>query len=85
MSGASERVGHERDGDRQVERKRLNCVLRIWGSQMRGSKDEALGFWIFEVNLADLIQQYVFYGEFDSGSERTLAACLRHASCTECF
>ena len=26
---------------------------------------------------------YVFYGEFDSGSERTLAACLRHASRTE--
>jgi hypothetical protein len=25
----------------------------------------------------------VFYGEFDSGSERTLAACLRHASRTE--
>jgi len=23
-----------------------------------------------------------FYGEFDSGSERTLAACLRHASRT---
>ena len=26
-----------------------------------------------------------FYGEFDSGSERTLAACLRHASRTEAF
>ena len=24
----------------------------------------------------------IFYGEFDSGSERTLAACLRHASRT---
>jgi len=26
-----------------------------------------------------------FYGEFDSGSERTLAACLRHASRTGSF
>jgi hypothetical protein len=26
--------------------------------------------------------QINFYGEFDSGSERTLAACLRHASRT---
>ena len=27
----------------------------------------------------------IFYGEFDSGSERTLAACLRHASRTGHF
>jgi hypothetical protein len=26
-----------------------------------------------------------FYGEFDSGSERTLAAWIRHASRTEIF
>lgn len=34
------------------------------------------GWWIYPLT-------YVFYGEFDSGSERTLAACLRHASRTE--
>jgi len=28
------------------------------------------------------MQHTFFYGEFDSGSERTLAACLRHASRT---
>jgi hypothetical protein len=35
-----------------------------------------------------LLKEYanrIFYGEFDSGSERTLAACLRHASRTGLF
>ena len=27
----------------------------------------------------------IYYGEFDSGSERTLAAWIRHASRTECL
>ena len=36
-------------------------------------------FWLVDANPLT----YVFYGEFDSGSERTLAACLRHASRTE--
>ena len=34
-----------------------------------------------------LVQQFlkIYYGEFDSGSERTLAAWIRHASRTECL
>ena len=59
----------------QAERKRLNCVLRVW-------KMRRVGLRARQVNLAVETQQYVFYGEFDSGSERTLAACLRHASRT---
>ena len=33
----------------------------------------------------DRNQANVFYGEFDSGSERTLAAWIRHASRTGLF
>ncbi len=37
-----------------------------------------------QVNLAVFMHSNMFfYGEFDSGSERTLAACLRHASRTD--
>ena len=34
-----------------------------------------------------MVQQFLklYYGEFDSGSERTLAAWIRHASRTECL
>lgn len=32
--------------------------------------------------LLEKVANRIFYGEFDSGSERTLAACLRHASRT---
>ena len=40
---------------------------------------EKIGF----IQWSRKIRQPNFYGEFDSGSERTLAACLRHASRTE--
>ena len=50
-----------------------------------GSSKKPLGGRGFsEVNFGSWSnpRAYVFYGEFDSGSERTLAACLRHASRT---
>ena len=75
------------EGVFRVERIRLNCVLRamIEGSGMRlgcsgGFRTEGIS----KVNFGRWSNPpaYVFYGEFDSGSERTLAACLRHASRT---
>ena len=67
--------------------KRLNCALRVWkGRAVRWMR-------IHQVNLEyeQLVSNdwdhflRIFYGEFDSGSERTLAACLRHASRTVSF
>ncbi len=57
------------------------CCVPKNGAQR---SEEALRGGIRTVNFVrDLrITAYVFYGEFDSGSERTLAACLRHASRT---
>ena len=38
-----------------------------------------------ELEKSSLVQQFlnIYYGEFDSGSERTLAAWIRHASRTK--
>jgi hypothetical protein len=78
-----------------VEKEKLNCAPR--GSRgPSGLRDKERGTVVFQagngegatkVNLEirfseKRIRQTVFYGEFDSGSERTLAACLRHASRT---
>ncbi len=70
----------------RVEREILNCVLRALGfpgcAVGEGSRAFRGSAEISEVNLGRMrIRPYVFYGEFDSGSERTLAAWIRHASC----
>ena len=66
--------------------KRLNCALRAIEGAWSRPKEETR-----EVGNPDLKsarqqcrngESSHFYGEFDSGSERTLAACLRHASRT---
>ena len=42
-----------------------------------------LGSFFFVLIAAFVVVIVIFYGEFDSGSGRTLAACLTHASRTE--
>jgi hypothetical protein len=62
--------------------KRLNCALRAFYRRVEPALE------VGNPDLKSALQQCRnsklshFYGEFDSGSERTLAACLRHASRT---
>ncbi len=70
------------------EEKTKLCAACLWdesNSFRHAVGEEARKGFRSEVNFSGIprgIRQYVFYGEFDSGSERTLAACLRHASRT---
>jgi hypothetical protein len=65
--------------------KRLNCALRAFLRRVEPALE------VGNPDLNSALQQCRngksshFYGEFDSGSERTLAACLRHASRTVSF
>jgi hypothetical protein len=73
--------------DNVGKRKKIElCAARLLGAQSDGRN-------FIKVNLEyeQLVSNdwdhflRIFYGEFDSGSERTLAACLRHASRTGSF
>ena len=54
---------------------RRDEILRDFGARLHGTDESS----------DSLVQQFlkIYYGEFDSGSERTLAAWIRHASRTE--
>ena len=73
------------------------CLLLFWGGcWCRGFFDDdsdnmSVSFFVMDVALIDgpaglllwwWVGGYVFDGEFDPGSGRTLAACLTHASRT---
>ena len=62
---------------------KLNCVLRVGraDAQVQGVS-RPLGRSILAIALNSDQANQNFYGEFDSGSERTLAAWIRHASRT---
>jgi hypothetical protein len=70
------------DGAELGRGKRLNCALRAKTRRVEPAHE------VGNPDLKSACQQWQngksshFYGEFDSGSERTLAACLRHASRT---
>ncbi len=62
---------------------KLNCVLRDWFANAQGRGVSRLhGRSILAIALNSDQANQNFYGEFDSGSERTLAAWIRHASRT---
>ena len=71
------------DSDSRDGKIKLNCVLRDWftNAQSRGVSRLA-GRSILAIALNSDQANQNFYGEFDSGSERTLAAWIRHASRT---
>ena len=60
--------------------KRLNCALRA--EKARGTMEKSIKVNLENAFPSGKAANRIFYGEFDSGSERTLAACLRHASRT---
>ena len=64
--------------------KRLNCALRAYEARGPGGRDSTQVNLEYEQLVSNDWDHFlrIFYGEFDSGSERTLAACLRHASRT---
>ena len=63
-----------------LEKQRLNCVLRAGKSAQLAGKTARFQFsW----QTTEMLLPAPIFGEFDSGSERTLAAWIRHASRTE--
>jgi hypothetical protein len=64
--------------------KRLNCALRAFEGARSDGRDSIKVNLEYEQLVSNDWSHFlrIFYGEFDSGSERTLAACLRHASRT---
>ena len=69
-----EREGKGRDACRGLRR---DEVLRNFGARLHGTDELEKKF------IGPAISKIIYYGEFDSGSERTLAAWIRHASRTE--
>ena len=62
---------------------KLNCVLRVGRADAQGREvSRPPGRSILAIALNSDQANQNFYGEFDSGSERTLAAWIRHASRT---
>ena len=74
--GVPERI---KRGKEKVVTRAVACAeMKFCGTSERG--------YTVLMNLkSSLVQQFLilYYGEFDSGSERTLAAWIRHASRTE--
>ena len=75
--GAPERI---KRGKEKVVTRAVACA------EMKFCETSERGYTVL-MNLKNgsLVQQFLkkYYGEFDSGSERTLAAWIRHASRTE--
>ena len=76
--GAPERI---KRGKEKVVTRAVACAeMKFCGTSERG--------YTVLMNLKGFIGpaiSKIYYGEFDSGSERTLAAWIRHASRTECL
>ena len=62
----------------------MRCIFRQWGCAVFGQFNWPFGVVSYVSFLAVSVVGLLIdiYGEFDSGSGRTLAACLTHASRT---
>ena len=70
------------------KRKKIElCAARLFGARGPDGRNSIKVNLEYEKLVSNDWNHFlrIFYGEFDSGSERTLAACLRHASRTESF
>ena len=61
------------------EKAKLCAACQETGARVRTERSD-WSIWLCDKRTASVL---IFYGEFDSGSERTLAAWIRHASRTE--
>ena len=79
-----------KDLDRQTHVKRIEQSIRHVAMKVRSPQVPLMVAWVqtlpfrkaAAIEKSPILEAHVFNGEFDSGSERTLAAWIRHASRT---